>query len=78
MIENKIVTKKTFSQMIEELVVKNNIPYLEACLEVAEKLGFEPEDNGKLITPSLYEKMQAEASNAGLIKKDSNTAKLPI
>lgn len=78
MIENKIVTKKVFSQMVEELVVSDRIKYLDACLEVCEKLEFDPEDIGKLITPSLFEKLQAEASNAGLIKVDSNTTKLPI
>ena len=76
MLEGKILTKKRFSQMVEKKVLKFRMDYLDAILEVCEELEFPVEDVSRLITPSLLEKVQAEAIRYNMIK--DNTATLPI
>ena len=79
MIETKILTKKKFSEMVEKRVIKSNdTTYLEACLAICEELEYPPEDVGKLISPSLYSKLEAEAARVRLIKTMTNTHALPI
>jgi len=77
MLEGKILTKKRFSQMVEKKVFKFNMDYLDAILEVCEELEFPVEDVNRVITPTLMEKIKAEAIKYNMIK-DSNTATLPI
>lgn len=77
MLEGKILTKKRFSQMVEKKVMKFELPYMDAILEVCEELEFPVEDVARVITPSLKEKITAEAQRLRMIK-DSNTATLPI
>jgi hypothetical protein len=77
MLEGKILTKKRFSQMVEKKVFKFNMDYLDAILEVCEELEFPVEDVNRVITPTLMEKIKAEAVKYNMIK-DSNTATLPI
>lgn len=77
MLEGKILTKKRFSQMVEKKVFKFNMEYLDAVLEVCEELEFPVEDVNRVITPTLMEKIKAEAMKYNMIK-DSNTATLPI
>lgn len=76
MLEGKILTKKRFSQLVEKKVFKFNMGYLDAILEVCEELEFPVEDVSRVITPTLMEKIQAEAIRFNMIK--DNTATLPI
>lgn len=79
MIETKILTKKKFSELVEKRVIRSNdTSYLDACLAICEELEYPPEDVGKLISPSLYAKLEAEASKVRLIKTITNTHTLPI
>jgi hypothetical protein len=77
MLEGKILTKKRFSTVVEKKVKQFQLSYLDAILEVCEELEFPVEDVGRVITPSLKEKITAEAQRLRMIK-DSNTATLPI
>lgn len=77
MLEGKILTKKRFSQLVEKKVFKFNMEYLDAVLEVCNELEFPVEDVSRVITPTLMEKIKAEATKYNMIK-DSNTATLPI
>lgn len=63
--------------MVEKKVFKFNMDYLDAILEVCEELEFPVEDVNRVITPTLMEKIKAEAVKYNMIK-DSNTATLPI
>ena len=76
MLEGKILTKKRFSQLVEKRVIKFELSYLDAILEVCEDLEFPVEDVARVITPTLMEKVQAEAIKFNMIK--DNTAALPI
>ena len=77
MLEGKILTKKRFSALVEKKVNKFQLTYLDAILEVCEELQFPVEDVARVITPTLKEKLTAEAHRFNMIK-DSNTATLPI
>jgi hypothetical protein len=77
MLEGKILTKKRFSTLVEKRVFKFNLDYLDAILEICEELEFPVEDVGRVLTPALKEKIEAEAIRNNMIK-NSNTATLPI
>ena len=77
MLEGKILTKKRFSQLVEKRVFKFEMPYLDAILEVCEELQFPVEDVARVITPTLLEKVQGEATRFNMLK-ETNTATLPI
>jgi|688.fasta_scaffold884398_2 hypothetical protein len=80
MIEDKIMSKKKFSDLVEKKVSRmSHLSYIDACVDVCEQEGFPPEDVGKLISPSLYAKIEAEASRNNLVKTPMhNTTMLPI
>jgi hypothetical protein len=80
MIEDKILTKKRFSEEVENRMAKGlEVSYIDACIKVCEDHQFPPEDAGRLISPSLYSKIEAEAARANLVKAPAtNTTMLPI
>ena len=80
MIEEKILTKKRFSEEVENRMAKGlESSYIDACLQVCEDHQFPPEEAGRLISPSLYSKIQNEAAKVNLVKAPiTNTTMLPI
>ena len=76
-LEEKIMTKKRFSAGVEALVVKNNMSYMDAMNYIIEKRGMDYSNIKKLLSPSLKQKIEAEASNMNLIKAKKGN-KLPI
>ena len=73
----KIMTKKRFSTAVEQLVAKGNITYIDAATYVIEKRGMDYRNLKKLLTDSLKQKIEAEASGLNLIRV-KKTNKLPI
>jgi hypothetical protein len=72
------MNSKEFSLIIEGVVRdKRPITYLEAILWYCEENQLEVDSVGRLISKSLKEKIQVEASKANLIKIPE-TGKLPI
>jgi len=79
MIEDKILTRKRFSELVEKRVASGReTSYIDACITICEEHEFPPEDVGKLISVSLHAKIEAEASRNNLVKYTHNTAALPI
>lgn len=70
-IEKQVVceTPQSFSTKVEDLVWEKDIPYLDAVVELCEKLGYEPESIPKFITEELKSKIAFEAEKLSLIKK---------
>lgn len=66
--EDMILTKKRFEKMVEETVYKSGIPYMDAILKLCEDNGIDPEDIGKFVTPTIKDKVQAEAIELNLMK----------
>ena len=72
------MNSKEFSLIIEGVVKdKKPITYMDAILWYCEQNQIEVESVGRLISKSLKEKIQVEASKANLIKIPE-TGKLPI
>ena len=72
------MNSKEFSLIIENVVKdKKPITYMDAILFYCEENQIEVESVGRLISKTLKEKIQVEASKANLIKIEQ-TGKLPI
>lgn len=72
-----ILTKKNFTNSVEELVIKKELSYIDAIVYFCQQNHLEPDSVKGLITPPLKEKIKAEAVNLRFLKEESN-AKLPI
>lgn len=68
-IEQKIITKKKFSNAVEDLVIRKNMPFMDAVLTVCEERSIDPSDVNRLLTDSIKNKIEAEAMNLRLIPR---------
>ena len=76
-LKEKIMTKKRFSNAVEEIVAKQNMSYMDAMNFIIEKRGMDYSNIKKLLSDSLREKVTAEAQGLNLIRdKKGNT--LPV
>ena len=71
-----IITKKRFSTMVEDIVKKLSVPYMDAVLIVCEQRELPPEDIKRLLSPIIISKVEAEALEVNAIK--GGGARLPI
>jgi len=72
-----LLNSKKFGLIIEDIVKKKKISYLDAVLNYCETNDIDTGTVSSLINKSLKEKIQIEAENLNLLEK-SNTSKLPI
>ena len=72
-----ILTKKKFTNSVEELVINKRLSYIDAIVHFCQENHLEPESVKGLITPPLKEKIKAEAVGLRFLK-DESQAKLPI
>lgn len=72
MLEN-ILTKQTVTVIVEKLVAKEHMSYMEAVLHLCEERQIDPLDIGKLVSPSIKAKIEAEAMASNLLPGKSNT-----
>lgn len=77
-IEEKIMTKKRFSEAVEKLQSKTKSSYIDAAIEVIEANSLEYEKLGKLLTDSLHAKIEAEAKRLNMLKIKHTGNTLPI
>lgn len=68
MLDNLILTKKKFTQLVEDLVLEKRIPYMDAVLHICSERDIDPLDVSSLIAPSIRDKIYAEAINSNLMK----------
>ena len=76
-LETKIMTKKRFSNAVEELVVTKKLTYLDAITYIVEERSMDYENVKKLLTESLHAKLEAEVTKARLITTEQGNT-LPI
>lgn len=76
-LEHKIMTKKRFSAAVEHLVANNNMSYIDAASYVIETRSMDYKNLKKLLTDSLKQKIEEEASSLHLIKTKRGN-KLPV
>ena len=71
-----ILTKKKFTNSVEELVIEKKLTYIDAIIYFCQQNHLEPESVKGLITPPLKEKIKAEAVGLRILKESH--ARLPI
>jgi len=76
-INDKFLTKETFTQEIEEFVCETNLNYIDAIVEYCDRKGIDVESAGKLISKPLKEKIRYEATELNYLKRTSR-GKLPL
>jgi hypothetical protein len=70
-----ILTKTTFASMIERMVHEQKMTYMEAVLHFCEERHIDPLDVGKLISPAIKAKIEAEAQGKNLLPKTNSLSK---
>lgn len=76
LITKEFKSSNEFSQHIEKLATVTG-SYIDAIVDYCAKKDIEVESVKKLLSPSLKEKIKAEAENLNMIK-GNKTCKLPI
>ena len=75
--EYKIMTKKRFSSSVETLVLTKNFSYIDAITYIVEERGMEYNSVKRLLSDSIKQKLEVEASNLKLITTTTGN-KLPL
>jgi hypothetical protein len=76
MIEDSILTKKKFAVLVEENVLNLQMTYMDAILKVCEDRELDPADIGKLVSPVIKDKLEAECVELRLLEGTTN--QLPV
>lgn len=67
--EKQFLTKQKFTKLIEEVVQKRSLSYMDAVINVCEDNDVELEDVRKFITPIIKDKIQAEAMRLNFLPR---------
>lgn len=71
MLDN-LLTKTSFTQLVEDLVHKEKMTYIEAIIHLCDERGIDPSDVNKLVTPGIKSKLEAEGMAANLLPKSNS------
>ena len=78
-LDKKFLTPIKFSYIIEKIVLKEKLNYIDAILHYCEKESIEVESVSKLMTKPLKEKLKVDATNLNFMKnRGASKAKLPL
>lgn len=69
--EEKFLTKKSFSAMIESFVFQNKMSYMDSIVHLCEKNGLELEDIKKYLSPTIVEHLESEARQLNFLPKQN-------
>ena len=72
MLLDSILTKQSLATIIEKLVIDEKMTYMEAVLHYCEEKQIDPLDIGKLISPVIKSKIEAEAMTRNLLPKSNS------
>jgi hypothetical protein len=70
-LKEDIVNRNHFSKMVEDHIKKCPMPYMDAILICAGKCGIEPEMVSRLVSPTIKDKLESEATDLRLLKVGS-------
>lgn len=70
-LENKVLTKKRFSQKVEYTMLDKRVGAMEAALLVCEENQLDPSEVGKLFTDQLKARIEAEARSVNMLPRRS-------
>jgi len=68
----KVHNTASFSREIEKLVENDSMNYVEAVSHYMQVSGLDPESIPKLLTQSLKDKLEREATELNLINRDKS------
>jgi hypothetical protein len=68
-IEDKIITKKRFCDMVESYVFDKRESYMDAVIDIMTENHIEPERVGVLINTSIKDKLEVEARNLNFLER---------
>jgi hypothetical protein len=68
-IEDKIITKKRFCDMVESYVFEKRESYMDAVIDIMTENHIEPERVGVLINTSIKDKLEVEARNLNFLER---------
>jgi len=78
-LDEKFLTPIKFSYLIENIVLKENVNYIDAIVLFCEKENIEVESVSRLMTKPLKEKLKFDATRLNFMKNMSiSKAKLPL
>ena len=78
-LDEKFLTPIKFSYLIENIVLRESVNYIDAIVLFCEKENIEVESVSKLMTKPLKEKLKVDATRLNYMKNISvSKAKLPI
>lgn len=69
--------KEKFSSRVLERVSSTSLSFMDCVLELSTEMNLEPSAAGKLLTKPIIEKIEQEAKNLHLLKRNKNR-KLPV
>lgn len=70
--KNKFLTKESFSEKIEEMVLTDGYTHFEAIIAFADDCNRDPDDMLPMMTQVLLEKVRQSAQKSGLIDLKQN------
>ena len=72
MINNEtFLNKPNFTKMVETTVLDTKQSYMDAVLDLCNRLDIDPEDSKKFISPVIQGKIEAEAMTLNLIPRQN-------
>ena len=69
-----MISKKEFTEKVEQLILKSKLDVVDAILKVCEQNNLEPESAKRLISQPLKDKLEAEAQGLNMVNR-GKTAK---
>ena len=75
MLTNEEDYSVSIPKRIEELVIDDELPYMDAVIQTSDEMGVEIGFTAKYLTKPIVERIQSEAEEKNLLPK---TAKLPF
>ena len=67
--ESNFLSKKRFSKMVEDTVRKMSMSYMDSVVYLCEENTIEVEDVKKYLSPSIKDRIEAEAMNLNFLEK---------
>ena len=71
MTEETFLNKPNFTKMVETTVLDTKQSYMDAVLDLCNRLDIDPEDSKKFISPVIQGKIEAEAMTLNLIPRQN-------
>lgn len=68
-IEEKIITKKRFSEAVEKAIRYKGLTCIDAIVYTCEQNGLDPGEVNRLLSTSILQKVEAEAMKLNMIPK---------